>query len=77
MTFMTWACLRYVQELTTILGPRNRTQGSCVLVVAFSKYCEYQCTTMSKLENISHWDMGITRDTETRGQTWRGGENTG
>ena len=31
MTFITWACLRYVQELTTILGPQNRTQGSCEL----------------------------------------------
>ena len=29
MTFITWACIRYVQELTTILGPQNRTQGSC------------------------------------------------
>ena len=31
MTSITWASLRYVQELTTILGPQNRTQGSCVL----------------------------------------------
>ena len=30
MTFITWACLRYVQELTTILGPQNHTQGHCV-----------------------------------------------
>ena len=30
MTSITWASLRYVQELTTILGPQNRTQGSCV-----------------------------------------------
>ena len=29
MTLITWACLRYVQELATILGPQNRTQGSC------------------------------------------------
>ena len=29
MTSITWASLRYVQELTTILGPQNRTQGSC------------------------------------------------
>ena len=26
-----WACLRYVQELATILAPQNRTQGSCDL----------------------------------------------
>ena len=30
MSLITWACLRYVQELATILGPQNRTQGSCV-----------------------------------------------
>ena len=29
MTSITWASPRYVQELTTILGPQNRTQGSC------------------------------------------------
>ena len=29
MTLITWACLKCVQELTTILGPQNRTQGSC------------------------------------------------
>ena len=26
MTFITWACLRCVQELVTILGPENPTQ---------------------------------------------------
>ena len=31
MTSTTWAIPRYVQELTTILGPQNRTQGSCAL----------------------------------------------
>ena len=30
MTSITWANLRYVQELTTILHPQNRTQGSWV-----------------------------------------------
>ena len=30
MTSIPWASPRYVQELTTILGPQNRTQGSCV-----------------------------------------------
>ena len=30
MTFITWACLRCVQELATILGPQNPTQRSCV-----------------------------------------------
>ena len=35
MTFITWACLRCVQELTTILGPQNRTQGSCVWYVLY------------------------------------------
>ena len=29
MTSITWASPRYVQELTTILAPQNRTQGSC------------------------------------------------
>ena len=29
MTFIKWASLRCVQELATILGPQNRTQGSC------------------------------------------------
>ena len=29
MTSTTWASPRYVQELATILGPQNRTQGSC------------------------------------------------
>ena len=29
MTLITWTCLRYVQEMATILGPQNRTQGSC------------------------------------------------
>ena len=29
MTSITWASLRYVQELAAILGPQNRTQGSC------------------------------------------------
>ena len=33
MTSITWASLRYVQELTTILGPQNRTQGSCELYI--------------------------------------------
>ena len=28
MTSITWASLRYVQELGTILDPQNRTQGS-------------------------------------------------
>jgi len=29
MTIITWACLRYVQELATILGPQTPTQRSC------------------------------------------------
>ena len=29
MTFITWTCLRCVQELATILGPQNPTQRSC------------------------------------------------
>ena len=29
MTSITWAGSRCVQELTTILAPQNRTQGSC------------------------------------------------
>ena len=32
MTSITWASPRCVQELTTILGPQNRTQGSCDLL---------------------------------------------
>ena len=31
MTYITWACLRYVQEMATILSPQNCTQGSCEL----------------------------------------------
>ena len=31
MTTITWASPRYVQELATILGPQNRTQGWCGL----------------------------------------------
>ena len=31
MTSITWASPRYVQDQTTILGPQNRTQGSCDL----------------------------------------------
>ena len=31
MTFITWACLRCVQELATILGPQNPTQRNCDL----------------------------------------------
>ena len=37
MTSITWASLRYVQELTTILGPQNRTQGSCELLHSASQ----------------------------------------
>ena len=33
MSLITWACLRYVQELATILGPQNHTQGSCALCI--------------------------------------------
>ena len=29
MIFITWACLRCVQELATILGPQNPAQRSC------------------------------------------------
>ena len=29
MPSITWASPRYVQELATILGPQNHTQGSC------------------------------------------------
>ena len=35
MTSITWASPRYVQELATILGPQNRTQGEAV-----SRYSE-------------------------------------
>ena len=30
MTFSTWACLRCVQELATVLGPQKLTQGRSV-----------------------------------------------
>ena len=36
MTSITWASPRYVQELATILGPQNRTQGRCVAHYTFS-----------------------------------------
>ena len=42
MTFITWASPRYVQELTTILGPQNRTQGSCVVYIGFTLYTSIQ-----------------------------------
>ena len=35
MTSTTWASPRYVQELATILGPQNRTQGSCELAMLY------------------------------------------
>ena len=35
MTFITWACLRCVQELATILGAQNPTQRSCDLDLIF------------------------------------------
>ena len=38
MSLITWECLRCVQELTTILGPQNPTQGSCVDTNKFRKY---------------------------------------
>ena len=40
MTFITWTCLRCVQELATILGPQNPTQRSCdvkAVVAAFNQ----------------------------------------
>ena len=37
MTSITWASPRYVQELTTILAPQNRTQGSCEYVYSTCK----------------------------------------
>ena len=43
MSLITWACLRYVQELTTILGPQNRTQGSCVKLLKMTPYLAGQC----------------------------------
>ena len=36
MTSITWASPRYVQEAATILGPQNRTQGSCGLHASFN-----------------------------------------
>ena len=33
MTFITWACVRCVQELATILGSQNPTQRSCGVYV--------------------------------------------
>ena len=46
MSLITWACLRYVQELATILGPQNRTQGSCVL-----KVCQKYDTNFITINN--------------------------
>ena len=44
MTSITWVSPRYVQELTTILGPQNRTQGSCDILFPKSvlKETEYR-----------------------------------
>ena len=44
MTFIKWACLRYVQELTTILGPQNRTQGSCAVYCCLGNWCMNKST---------------------------------
>ena len=48
MTLITWACLRYVQELATILVPQNRTQGSCA---------RHQCTFAVFTAVGGHWRL--------------------
>ena len=40
MPSITWASPTYVQELTTILGPQNRTQGSCDLHILYSLHTQ-------------------------------------
>ena len=63
MTFITWPCLRCVQELATILGPQNPTQRSCdvryVMVCKFRKFCgEHRGWTdeanNAEIEEFSH-----------------------
>ena len=49
MTSITWASPRYVQVLATILGPQNRTQGSC----------EYHLCICEGL--VSHMSHGATQ----------------
>ena len=64
MSLITWACLRCVQELTTILGPQNRTQGSCEqqwttaqMILASTYICRNMQMTMA----IGHmvWNVFI------------------
>ena len=46
MTFITWTCLRCVQELATILGPQNPTQRSCVSHIYSHSSSLYPCFTI-------------------------------
>ena len=47
MTSITWAGPRCVQELATILAPRNRIQGRCALIYYWSAFFrtpnKYKC----------------------------------
>ena len=54
MSLITWACLRCVQELATILGAQNRAQGRCVLcyVMLTSNYHCKCCTVAAHLTSM-------------------------
>ena len=48
MTFITWACLRCVQELATILGPQNPTQKSCEhIYMKIATNISFDCNLLS------------------------------
>ena len=49
MTFSTWASLKYLQEPATILGPQNRTEGSCVQLNMNNKSVNFDAGPMYRL----------------------------
>ena len=65
MTSTTWASPRYVQELATILGPQNRTQGSCVMfclrTTSLSEGDEETCRASSSAEMFRSENRIIVR----------------
>ena len=65
MTSTTWASPRYVQELATIFGPQNRTQGSCVMfclrTTSLSEGDEESCRASSSAEMFRSENRIIVR----------------
>ena len=58
MTLITWECLRYVQELATILGPQNHTQGSCALCILSILFNTYNTANTANRANILNLYVG-------------------